>query len=174
MSNPHDPLRGELADRAVERLFARFSAMYGDAAMHRMWGQQDPAAVQRIWAAAVARIGLQRIAAGLRHLEDTGSTFPPALGEFVGACKAATVPPEHRPLAIPHSRTQEEIAAGRELAERIATQVRATPVARDPSAWARRILQRHADGDTTLSHAAIATAKAALEALRVAAQEGAA
>ncbi len=173
MSHPHDPLRGELADRAVERLFARFAAMYGDAAMKRMWGQQDPAAVQRIWSAAIARMGLQRIAAGLRHLEDTGSTYPPALGEFVAACRASTIPAEHRPLAIPHSRTPQEIAAGREVADRIATAVRARPVVKDPAGWAHRILQRHADGDTTLSHASIATAKAALEALRVKAQEDA-
>lgn len=152
-----------LPDAAVERLFARFAAMYGDGAMRRMWGQQDADAVKAIWARALGRVELPAIATGLQALEDAGSTFPPALGEFVAACrsKPAVVPPEHRKLLPPPDRTPEEIAAGHAMAKRIARAVRPDQP-RDPAAWAYRVIARYRSGDRVVAHASY---KSALEAL---------
>lgn len=152
-----------LPDAAVERLFARFAAMYGDGAMRRMWGQQDADAVKAIWARALGRVELPAIATGLQALEDAGSTFPPALGEFVAACrsKPAVVPPEHRKLLPPPDRTPEEIAAGHAMAKRIASAVRPDQP-RDPAAWAYRVIERYRGKDRAVAHASY---KCALEAL---------
>lgn len=110
-----------LLDRAVERLFARFAAMFGDAAMKRMWGQQSPDAVKAVWADSLRRFDVQAIMAGLRNLEESGATFPPTLPEFVAACrrKPEATPPEHiRALPVP-SRTAAEIASGAEQMARV-------------------------------------------------------
>lgn len=160
-TNP--PQFSALPDRAVDRLFARFSAMYGDAAMKRMWGLQDVGAVKSIWAQSLGRFDFAQISAGLQALEDAGSTFPPALGEFVAACrsKPAVVPPEHRKLLPPPDRTPEEIAAGHAMAKRIASAVRPDQK-RDPAAWAYRVIARYRSGDRVVAHASY---KGALEAL---------
>jgi hypothetical protein len=152
-----------LPDAAVERLFARLAAMYGDGAMKRMWGQQDPDAVKAIWARSLGRVELTDIASGLQALEDAGSTFPPALGEFIAACrrKPAVVPAEHRPLLPLPDRTPEEIAAGHAMAKRIASAVRPDEK-RDPAAWAYRVIARYRSGDRVVAHASY---KCALEAL---------
>lgn len=155
---------GALLERAVERLFARFAAMYGDAAMKRMWGQQSPEAVKSIWADSLARFDVQAIMAGLRNLEDAGNTFPPSLPEFMAACrrKPEQIPAAHRPLALPRDRTPEEIAAGKAIADRIVREVSHRP-ARDPAAWAYRVIERYKGGDRGVAHASY---KVAIETLQ--------
>ena len=127
------------------------------------WVEQDADAVKAIWARALGRVELPAIATGLQALEDAGSTFPPALGEFVAACrsKPAVVPPEHRKLLPPPDRTPEEIAAGHAMAKRIARAVRPDQP-RDPAAWAYRVIARYRSGDRVVAHASY---KSALEAL---------
>lgn len=153
-----------LLDRATERLFARFAAMYGDAAIKRMWGQQQPEAVKAIWADSLGRFDVQAITAGLRNLEDAGNTFPPTLPEFIAACrrKPETAPPEHRPLLAPKARTAEEIAAGKEMADRIVRSMHQGREQRDPAAWAYRAIARYRAGDRKVAHASY---KGAVEAL---------
>jgi hypothetical protein len=153
-----------LPDRAIERLFARFAAMYGDAAMKRMWGQQDADAVKAIWAQSLGRFGMGEILSGLRAIEDAGNTFPPTLPEFIAACrrKPEPIPAEHRPLLPPPTRTAEEVAAGHALAQRIARDIGQKPQ-RDPAAWAYRVIGRYRGGDKVVSHAAY---KGAIEALQ--------
>ena len=110
-----------LPDAAVERLFARFAAMYGDGAMRRMWGQQDADAVKAIWARALGRVELADIASGLQALEAAGNAFPPTLPEFVALCvrKPDAVPAAHRRLLPVPDRTKDEIAAGAAQMDRI-------------------------------------------------------
>lgn len=163
MSTQTTTARAELLDRAVDRLFARFAAMYGDAAMKRMWGQQEPAAVKVVWANSLGRLEFQQISAGLQNLEDEGSAFPPSLGEFMAACRRGrTVPAEHRPLISPPARTAGEIAAGKAMAERISQAISGRPQ-RDPAAWAYRVIERYRGGDRSVAHASY---KIACEALR--------
>ena len=115
-----------LPDAAVERLFARLAAMYGDGAMKRMWGQQDADAVKGIWAQALGRFDLPEIGAGLHALDAAGNTFPPTLPEFVALCsrKPGAVPLAHRKLLPVPDRTAEEIAAGAEQMARIRQMLR--------------------------------------------------
>lgn len=157
------PMSAALLDRAMERLFARFAAMYGDAAMKRMWGQQSPEAVKGIWADSLSRFDVQAIMAGLRNLEDAGNTFPPTLPEFIGACrrKPETMAPEHRPLLPVPDRTPEEIAAGKALADKIVRAVSNRPV-RDPAAWAYRVIERYEGGDKKVAHCSYKFAQEAL------------
>lgn len=164
MSNPQ--MSAALLDRAMERLFARFAAMYGDAAMKRMWGQQSPEAVKAIWADSLSRFDVQSIMAGLRNLEDAGNTFPPTLPEFIGACrrKPETVPAEHRPLLPPKALTAEERAAGKVIADRIAREFSRRPQ-RDPAEWAYRVIKRYEGGDKVVAHASYKIAQDALREL---------
>jgi hypothetical protein len=165
MSNPQ--MSAALFDRAMERLFARFAAMYGDAAMKRMWGQQSPEAVKAIWADSLARFDVQAIMAGLRNLEDAGNTFPPTLPEFIAACrrKPETVPAEHRPYLPPPEPSAAERAAGKALADRIARQIAARPAGRDPAEWAYRVIKRYEGGDRGVAHASYKQAQDALREL---------
>jgi hypothetical protein len=153
-----------LPARAVDRLFARFVAMYGLGAMQRMWGDSPTEDVKGVWADSLGRFSLDEILGGLRALEDAGSAFPPTLPEFVGLCKRkpAVVPPEHRKLLPLPDRTPEEIAAGHAMAKRIASAVRPDEK-RDPAAWAYRVIARYRSGDRVVAHASY---KGALEALR--------
>jgi hypothetical protein len=157
------PTSAGLPERAVERLFARFTAMYGQGAMKRMWLDMPLAEVKSVWADSLSRFTMPELLAGLRYLEDAGSTFPPTLPEFVAACrrKPEPTPAAHRPLLAPPPRTPEEIAAGHALAQRIAAQVSSGP-RRDPAASAYRVIERYRSGDKVVSHAAY---KGAIEAL---------
>lgn len=164
MSSQSTSARAELLDRTTDRLFARFAAMYGDAAMKRMWGQQEPSSVKAVWAGSLGRLEFQQITAGLRNLEEDGNTFPPTLPEFVAACRRRpeVTPPEHRPLIAPPSRTAEEIAAGKAMAERI-VRASSTRTGHDPAAWAYRVVARYRSGDRAVAHASYKTAVEALQ-----------
>lgn len=165
MSNPQT--FAALPERAVDRLFARFAAMYGDAAMKRMWGQQTPEAVKGIWADALGRFDMAALMNGLRHLEDAGKTFPPTLPEFVAACRAKpeTMPAEHRPYLPPPEPSAAERAAGKVLADRIARQIAARPSGRDPAGWAYSVIKRYEGGDKVVAHASYKIAQDALREL---------
>jgi hypothetical protein len=152
-----------LSLRAVDRLFARFAAMYGDAAMKRMWGQQQPDAVKGVWCDSLGRYSVEQILAGIRALEESGVTFPPSLPEFVALCKRKPAPvvAMHQPLALPAPRTDGELAAARAKVERlVATVGREQP--RDPLSWAYRVIERYRGGDKVLAHASYKMACAAL------------
>lgn len=150
--------------RVIERLFARFAAMYGDAAMRRMWGQQQPDAVKGIWCDSLGRYTVEQILAGLRHLEESGVTFPPSLPEFIALCrrKPAPVIAMHQPLALPAPRTDGELAAAREKVERLVATV-GSEQHRDPLEWAHRVVQRYEGGDKVVAHCSYTMARAALQ-----------
>ena len=111
MSNLSCPV---LPDRAIERLFSRFGAIYGHTAMDRHWAGTPLEDVKSAWAEALGRFGYEDLLRGIRALQDCGKPFPPSLPEFVALCKPpAAPPPEHRrALPVPR-RTDDEIAAGR-------------------------------------------------------------
>lgn len=163
MSNTQD--MPALPARAVDRLFARFVAMFGVGAMQRMWGDTPMESVKATWGDALGRCTLDQIVAGLRHLEQSGATFPPSLPEFVAACrrKPEPTPAAHRPLLAPPPRTSQEIAAGHALAQRIARDVAQRSGRGDPAAWAYRVIERYRGRDQAVAHASY---KGAVDALR--------
>lgn len=115
-----------LQPRAVDRLFARFVAMYGAPAMQRMWADAPMDGVKETWGAALGRFSLEQILAGLQALDASGAKFPPTLPEFVALCvrKPDAVPAAHRKLLPVPDRTAEEIAAGAEQMARIRQMLR--------------------------------------------------
>lgn len=137
-----------LPHRAIDRLFARFAAMYGDAAMKRMWGQQQPDAVKGIWGDSLGRFTVEQILVGLRALEESGVTFPPSLPEFVAICKRRPPPvvAAHQPFALPAPRTEGDIVAAREKVERLVATVGREPK-HDPAEWAYKAIRRYRGGD---------------------------
>jgi hypothetical protein len=162
MSNLNSPA---LPERAIERLFARFVAMFGQSAMQRMWLDVPLDEVKGAWADSLSRFTVDELLRGLRNIEADGRSFPPTLPEFMAACrrKAESVPAMHRPALAPPPRTAEEIAAGKALADRIAREVRAKPAQTNPRAWAERVIERYQAGDKSVAHASY---KIACEALR--------
>lgn len=133
-----------LPERAIERLFARFAAMYGDAAMQRMFGAQSADAVKSVWAQGLARLDVHQLKSGIQRLEDSGSGFPPSLPEFIEACRymPAPVPAAHRPALPPPPRTAEQLASGRQRVNELVAKVGSTRP-NDPLAWAERVVRRY-------------------------------
>jgi len=159
-SQPHQPA---LPTRAVDRLFARFIAMFGVGAMQRMWGDTPTEDVKAAWADSLGRFSLEQILAGLRALEDSGATFPPTLPEFIALCKRRPPPvvAAHQPLALPAPRTDGDLVAARAKVEHLVATV-GREQTRDPMAWSCRVIERYRGGDKVVAHATYKIACAAL------------
>ena len=116
-----NPTSHALPERVIERLFERFTGMYGQGAMSRMWLETPLHEVKAVWGHSLARFTLDELHNGLRNLESAGKPFPPSLPEFVAACKhkAEPVPAMHRPALPVPKRTPEEVAAGAEQMRKI-------------------------------------------------------
>lgn len=139
-----------LTDRLVDRLFERFSVMYG---RHwaEMWADVPLADVRDAWAAELASFTGVQIGAALQRV----GTFPPTLPEFVALCRPVPMIAAHRPyLPAPRSEpidgaVRAEIVAGKLTKKR------------DSKAWAHAILEEAAAGTYRLP-IGIAFAKEAL------------
>ena len=68
----------------VERLFARFSAMYG-AKFLDMWANVDKDMLKQAWTEDLAGLTPDEIRRGLEVCKT--KTFPPTLPEFIGFCR---------------------------------------------------------------------------------------
>jgi hypothetical protein len=89
----------------VERLFARFTAIYGTQKYSSMWAglvvpnprrseEQEREAwakamqgVQNVWAEALSEFHVDVISAAVRDLALSDQMWPPSLPEFVGMCR---------------------------------------------------------------------------------------
>jgi hypothetical protein len=159
-----NPTSHALPERVIERLFDRFTGMYGQGAMSRMWLDTPLDEVKAVWAQSLGRFSLDELRNGLRNLEASGKAFPPSLPEFVVACrqKPETVPEMHRPALPVPKRTPEQVAAGaQKLAAAKAAVVAATRRNGDRD-WAVRVLERAAAGDRSLAPITIQFAREAL------------
>lgn len=124
--------------KAIDRLFERLYATYGNDWVAR-WAGQDDAKVKTIWA--------HELSAYANHLEDIAwalenlPTRAPNAIEFRNLCRSA---PRQAAPALPEpkadlARLQAELT---KLAE-----VRKTTAPADHKAWARRIIAMHDAGD---------------------------
>lgn len=163
MSNPEPsaPTPRALADR----LFSRFVAMYGSQKVGAMWADADPEAVRDTWAAAIGRYAPHSIARAVAELLDSGREWPPTLPEFCELCRRGALARQQSQdlTALPapggtHT-TRDEAGA---ILQRIGAADVLAPK-RDHKAWARRILDRVAQGDTSVCGAARTMAQAALQ-----------
>ena len=75
----------------VERLFARFVALYGSQKVAAMWADADIAEVKTVWAVQLTRFHPQSIRKALQCLIDSGKEWPPTLPEFIEGCRQAAL-----------------------------------------------------------------------------------
>lgn len=143
----------------VERIFEVMAATYGRQRLGTMFDGQEPDMVKRVWGRALSALPQDAVAAAVHKLPQQSWTWPPTLPEFCAFVREQVPPPAHRPaLPVPHRR-QADIAVG---AEKVAALKAAVSTRKDPRAWAHKILQRHADGDSSLAPISIQFAKEAL------------
>lgn len=131
----------------VERLFGRFSAVWGAQKLAAMFPADQHAEVKAVWAQQLGRFAPESIAAALQAMTDSGREWPPSLAEFVAACnQAAVARRQHAPAALLDApRASPQVVAEQMAAvERIA---QARP--KRGREWAQRILDRAAAGEPT-------------------------
>jgi hypothetical protein len=140
----------------VERLFARFQAIYGSKA-NLMWADQEKADLIATWSEGLADVPTADVYAAVRRLPVAHPSWPPTLGEFLALCRPEATPAAHRALLPDRSRREPidpvvlakikaALAKGRQ---------------RDPKAWAREILDEAARGEYRIEYG-IAAAREAL------------
>ena len=116
----------------IDRLFARFGAMYG-AQWAEKWRGFDIDEVKATWAENLSGVSGDQLRRALDHAK-SNCAFPPSLPEFLGICRQFRVAPQNVPyLAAPVSRMPPEVAA--QLQEFVAGKKRG-----DCRDWARKIL----------------------------------
>lgn len=112
MSTPN-PKRPALPPAAVERLFARFTAIYGAQKMAGVWGNVDVAERNATWSEGLSRYSLDVVGDAVRELAGEGTGWPPSLPEFAAVCQRHHDRPGRNVLALPvPNRTESEIANG--------------------------------------------------------------
>lgn len=148
----------------LDRLFARFSAMYGTQKVMAMWADSDLDEVKTVWAEALGKYSGESIAGAVRSLIDSGSQWPPTLPEFSEACRVSAVNRRDTAPALPapagKAISREEAS---EILEKIGYQAPAKPKV-DPKAWAHCVLARAAAGEETLALESIRMAERAIKA----------
>jgi len=113
----------------VDRLFARFVAIYGTQKVGAMWLDASMNEVKSVWADQLGRFAPESIAGALQRLVDSSSAWPPTLPEFVELCRQASLGrvAGALPTALPargQAYTDRE-AAKRKIAGLLATLARA-------------------------------------------------
>lgn len=112
MSTPN-PKRPALPPAAVERLFARFTAIYGAQKMAGAWGNVDVVERNATWSEGLGRYSLEVVGDAVRELAGEGSGWPPSLPEFATVCQRHHDRPGRNVRALPvPNRTPVEIARG--------------------------------------------------------------
>lgn len=115
----------------VDRLFARFLALYGAQKMAGMWADTDMADVKSVWAEQLAKFHPQSIRDALQRLIESGREWPPTLPEFVELCRQSAIGRQQAQvpalLSPGNGRTDAETAK-RKVAELIAALARSKKV----------------------------------------------
>jgi hypothetical protein len=142
--------------KAIDRLFERLAATYGSA-WSRQWSDVPLADVKTAWAHELSGYGgrLEVLAWALENLPERA----PNIIEFRNLCRRSPAPEAPRlpePKADPE-RLARELSKLQDLKQSVS---KASKV--DNKAWAKKILQRHADGEKT-NPTSIRFAKEALQ-----------
>jgi hypothetical protein len=144
---------------AIDRLFGRFIAIYGAQKTATAWGNGDAHERALVWHQALSKYPMTVVGDALRDLAETGTGWPPTLPEFVQMVRDKVPPAAHRPALPVPDRRQADIEMG---AQKAAALKAAVSTQKNPRAWAHKILERHAAGDTSLAPIAIQFAREAL------------
>jgi hypothetical protein len=154
MSDQNFPLH------AIDRLFARFIAIYGAQKTAAAWGNGDADERALVWHQALAKYPMSAVGDALRELAETGTGWPPTLPEFVALVKAKMPQPMHmKALPLP-DRTADEVAAG---AAQMAAIRESVGQKNDPATWAYRVIERYRSGDSVVAHSSYKLAQQALK-----------
>jgi hypothetical protein len=154
MSDQNFPLH------AIDRLFARFIAIYGAQKTATAWGNGDADERALVWHQALSKYPMAVVGDALRELAETGTGWPPTLPEFVALVKAKMPQPMHmKALPVP-DRTADEVAAG---AAQMAAIRDSVGQKNDPAAWAYRVIERYRSGDSVVAHSSYKLAQQALK-----------
>ena len=144
---------------AIDRLFGRFIAIYGAQKTATAWGNGDAHERALVWHQALSKYPMTVVGDALRDLAETGTGWPPTLPEFVQMVRDKVPPAAHRPALPVPDRRQADIELGAQKAAALKASV---STQKNPRAWAHKILERHAAGDTSLAPIAIQFAREAL------------
>lgn len=127
-SLPSDTASKPLPGAWVDRLFARFVAIYGAQKTQSMWAGADMAEVKELWGEQLGRFKAESIAGSLQRLVESGNQWPPTLPEFVELCRQSSVERARTSVALPPpSGKKPDIDFAAAL----------TPKDGDPMRWAR-------------------------------------
>jgi hypothetical protein len=119
MPSPTQP-RPALPPAAVDRLFARFAAIFGAQKMAGAWGNVDVAERNATWSEALGRFSLEVVGDAVRELAEDGSGWPPSAPEFAAICQRHADRPGRNVKALPvPARTDADIATGAQHMARI-------------------------------------------------------
>lgn len=146
----------ELPNEWIGRLFDRFRAMYGNKASI-MWGEVDPTILVQTWRTELAGIAPDDIRVALESMKTAYTDFPPTLPQFMALCRDARRNRRSLVALLPDkSRDPDGMRKLEAMGESLAG------TKRDPRAWARKVLERHAAGDRSLPPISIQFAREAL------------
>ena len=154
MSDQNFPLH------AIDRLFARFIAIYGAQKTATAWGNGDADERALVWHQALAKYPMSAVGDALRELAETGTGWPPTLPEFVALVKAKLPVAAHQKALPVPDRTADEVAAG---AVQMAAIRDSVGQKNDPAAWAYRVIERYCGGDSVVAHSSYKLAQQALK-----------
>lgn len=81
----------------VDRLFARFVALYGSAKVAAMWANADVVEIKAVWSEELGRFDPEMLLLAMQVIVDSGREWPPTLPEFVAACQQVRRSPTPAP-----------------------------------------------------------------------------
>jgi len=97
----------------VDKLFARFSVIYGHKWTSVYPNSEMISVAKREWARALGRVTGEQIQLGIEGLIDSGEPWPPTIPEFITVCKNTTLKAQTvSPKALPKPRPEKEVLAG--------------------------------------------------------------
>lgn len=106
-----------LPDAWVQRIFDRFTAIYGSQKVGAMWAGANLEEVRQVWGEALGQFSADTFGQALRSLEQTSTEWPPTLPTFVTLCRQYNRP-EHRVfLPAPAANASDDATARANLAK---------------------------------------------------------
>lgn len=146
----------------VDRIFGRFSAIWGAQKLGATYPVESQAEVRAVWGEQLGRFSGETIGRAIQEQIDSGREWPPTLSEFVECCRLTAVArAQHQPaqlLPAPEI-DREATAVDREIAQQLIAAVKPKP----GREWAAKIIAR-ADAGEPVPFAVLEKARAATRA----------
>lgn len=154
--------RDPLPPAWVDRIFGRFSAVWGAQKLGAMYPVESQGEVRRVWGDQLGRFSGDTIGRAIQQQIDAGREWPPSLSEFVECCRLVAVARAQHQTAVMLPAPEidrEATAVDREIAQQLANAIKPKP----GREWAAKIIAR-AEAGEPVSYAALEMAKAAVAA----------